>query len=104
MAYVQCHNKQNKWSAWRIIYILCQQTSPKHWFGNMHMMPNCDVTNNTHQMQKTTTCHWMKPPWQFSEYATGFGGLQKIVHWGLRVEKFENQCLNALHHTIFPSL
>jgi len=23
----------------------------------MHMMSNCDVTNDTHQMPMTTTCH-----------------------------------------------
>jgi len=41
-------------------------------FGNMNMMPKCDVTNSTHQIQMTTICHWMKsPPWKFSEYATG---------------------------------
>jgi len=33
---------------------LCQQTSPKRWFGNMEMTSNCDVTNSAHQMQMTT--------------------------------------------------
>jgi len=27
--------------------LLCQQTSPKRWFGNMEMTLNCDVTNST---------------------------------------------------------
>jgi len=27
--------------------LLCQQTSPKRWFGNMEMTSNCDVTNST---------------------------------------------------------
>jgi len=27
--------------------LLCQQTSPKLWFGNMEMTSNCDVTNST---------------------------------------------------------
>jgi len=76
-------------SACRRIYTLCQQTSPKRWFGNMHMTANCDVTNDTHQMQMTTTCHWMNPPMKISAYATGFGGLQKIVclHWGSTCRK-----------------
>jgi len=30
-----------------IIHILYQQTSPKHWFGNMTMASNCDVTSST---------------------------------------------------------
>ena len=52
------------------ICILCQKTSSKRWFGNMNMTSNCDVTNSGHQMQMTTTCHWMTPPWEFSAYAT----------------------------------
>ena len=31
-------------------------------FGKINMTSNCDVTNNAHQIQMTTTCHWMKPP------------------------------------------
>jgi len=27
--------------------LLCQQTSPKRWFGNMEMASNCDVSNST---------------------------------------------------------
>ena len=42
--------------------ILCQQTSPKRWFGNRTMMSFCDVTNSAHQIQMTTLCRWMKPP------------------------------------------
>ena len=58
-------------SGCRKICILCQQTSPKRWFGNMSMTSNCDVTNSAHQIQMTTICHWMKPPpWKFSAYAT----------------------------------
>jgi len=53
---------QNKGSACRRICLLCQQTSPKRWFGNTNMTSNCDVTNSAHQMQMTTICHWMKPP------------------------------------------
>ena len=42
--------------------ILCQQTSPKRWFGNTTMTSFCDVTNSAHQIQMTTLCHWMKLP------------------------------------------
>jgi len=28
----------------------------------MNMTSNCDVTNNAHQKQMTTICHWMNPP------------------------------------------
>jgi len=28
----------------------------------MNMASNFDVTNNAHQIQMTTICHWMKPP------------------------------------------
>jgi len=31
---------------------------------------NCDVTYSAHQIQMTTICHWMNPPWKFSAYAT----------------------------------
>ena len=34
--------------------LLCQQTSPKRWFGNMDMTSNCDVTKSAHQIQMTT--------------------------------------------------
>jgi len=34
--------------------LLCQQTSPKRWYGNMDMTSNCDVTNSAHQIQMTT--------------------------------------------------
>ena len=41
---------------------LCQETSPKRWFGNMEMTSNCDVTNGEHQIQMTTIWPWIKPP------------------------------------------
>jgi len=41
--------------------ILCQQTSPKRWFGNM-TMTHCDVTNSAHQIQMTTIRRGMNPP------------------------------------------
>ena len=62
IVYTQCNDTQNKESACRRICIMCQQTSPKHWFGNMNMTSNCDVTNSAHQIQMATTCHWMKSP------------------------------------------
>ena len=34
--------------------ILCQQTSPKRWFGNRTMTSFYDVTNSAHQIQKNT--------------------------------------------------
>ena len=50
--------------------ILCQQTSPKRWFGNRTMTSFCDVTNSAHQIQMATLCRWMKtPPWKVSAYA-----------------------------------
>jgi len=53
-----------KWEEWmyRKMCILCQQTSPKRWFGNKTMTSNCDVTNSAHQIQMTTLRHWKKPP------------------------------------------
>ena len=49
--------------------LLCQQTSPKRWFGNMEMASNCDVSNSTpntndHRM----TLNQTPPPWKFSAY------------------------------------
>jgi len=34
--------------------LLCQQTSPKRWFGNVEMTSNSDVTNSANQIQMTT--------------------------------------------------
>jgi len=42
--------------------VLCQQTSPKRWFGNMNITSNCDVTKTAHHKQMTTICHRMKAP------------------------------------------
>ena len=58
---VQWHTKI-RGVACRRVWILCQQTSPNRWFGNMNMTSNCDVTNTAHQKQMTTICHWMKTP------------------------------------------
>ena len=52
---------QNKGSACRRIYQLCQQTSTKRWFRNMNMTSNCDVTRSARQVQTKIICHWMKP-------------------------------------------
>jgi len=50
--------------------LLCQQTSPKRWFGKMDMTSNCEVTNSAHQIQMTTIWPWTEtPPWKFSAYA-----------------------------------
>jgi len=42
--------------------LLCQQTSPKRWFGNREMTSNCDVTSSEYQIQMTTIWPWTKPP------------------------------------------
>jgi len=56
---------------YRKMCILCQQTSPKRWFGDRIMTSFCDITNSAHQIQMTTLCRWMKPPaWKVSAYAT----------------------------------
>jgi len=60
IVYIQCNDTQNTESVCRRICIMCQQTSPKRWFGNLNITSNCDVTNSAHQMQITTTCHCMK--------------------------------------------
>ena len=59
--YIQCNATLNKGSACRRICLLCQQTSPKRWIGNMNMTSNCDVTKSAHQVQMTNICHWMNP-------------------------------------------
>ena len=53
---------QNKGSGCRKICILCQQTSPKRWFGNMEMTSNRDVTTSAHQIQMTTLWPSTKTP------------------------------------------
>jgi len=42
--------------------LLCQETAPKHWFGNMEMTSNCDVTNREHQIQWPPHDPEPKPP------------------------------------------
>jgi len=42
--------------------ILCQQTSPKCWVGDVNMTSNRDIPNSAHQIQMTTIFHWMKSP------------------------------------------
>ena len=63
------------------ICILCQQTSPKRWFGNMEITLNCDVTDSAHQIQMTTIWPWTKPPpWKFSANATEWNTLLRELH------------------------
>ena len=38
--------------------MLCQQTSPKHWFANADMTSKCDITNSLYQVTMTTIRHW----------------------------------------------
>jgi len=52
--------KKNPGCACRRICSLCQQTSP-----NQHTTSNCDVTNSAHQIQMTTSWHWITPPRTF---------------------------------------
>ena len=47
--------------------ILCQQTSPKLWFGNRTMTSFYDVTNSAHQIQMTSL---NETAWKVSAYAT----------------------------------
>ena len=42
--------------------LLCQQTSPKRWFGNVEMTSNCDVTNSANQIQMATIWPLTNPP------------------------------------------
>ena len=42
--------------------LLCQQTSPKRWFGNVEMTSNCDVTSSANQIQMTTIWSLPKTP------------------------------------------
>jgi len=42
--------------------LLCQQTSPKRWFGIVEMTSNCDVTSSANQIQLTTIWSLPKPP------------------------------------------
>jgi len=72
------------------MYILCQQTSPKRWFGNRTITSNCDVTISAHQMHMTTLCHWMKPPHEdflrtplaYNMSKTFFQGRRKFLQGG----------------------
>jgi len=68
---VQWHTKQGEWM-YRKMCMFCQETSPKHWFGNRTMTSNCDVTKTAHQIQMTTHATEWKPLWKFAAYATGY--------------------------------
>ena len=65
---VQWHIKKESECRWTCI--LCQQTSPKHWFGNMNMTSNCDITNSAHQYKWPPRATEWNPQWKFSAYAT----------------------------------
>jgi len=41
----------------RIIYMLCNQTSPKRWLANMNTTSYCDVTNSVYPVTMTTIRH-----------------------------------------------
>jgi len=43
-------------------YALCQQTLPKHWFGNMNMTSNCGVTNKGHEIEWSSYATERNPP------------------------------------------
>jgi len=77
------------------MYLLYQQTSPKHWFENMTMTSNCDVTNSAHEIEMTTISHWMKSP------------LMKIFcvrHWPAAVPEHNVFCYSAVAHILTPSV
>jgi len=39
--------------------MLCQQTSPNRWIGNMNLTSLCEVTNSAHPATMTTMRHWI---------------------------------------------
>ena len=95
-SYIQYNKTYNKESARGRTCILCQQTSPKCCFGNMNITSNCDVTNSGHQIQLTTICHWITPPWKFSAYVAVWNlVLIKRTEWLLLVCK-NDRFLNSL--------
>ena len=51
------HYTTSKESAYRIICMLCQQTSPKRWFASVDMTSYCDLTNSAYQTTVTTIRH-----------------------------------------------
>jgi len=55
---------------YRKMCILCQQTSPKRWFGNRTTTSKCDVIISAHQIQIYPTPLNEPSPWKFSAYAT----------------------------------
>ena len=46
-----------KENACRIICMLCQETSTKHWFANVNMTSYCDITDSVCPVTMTTICH-----------------------------------------------
>ena len=94
-ALIVCKNAWDKESACRRISILCQQTSPKRWFGNTNVTSNCDVTNSSHQIQMTTICHWMNLPWKFSSYAIGYAR-DKGLRFSLQLTQRRQEAANSL--------
>ena len=87
-----CFNTQSDIFACRRICLLCQQTSPKRWMGNVKMASDCEVTKSAYQVQMTTICHWMKPAHEnFLRTHWPLCSTDMIKkHWGQPTPKMEN--------------
>ena len=88
--------------------LLCQEASPKRWFGNMEMTSNCDVTNSEHQIHMTTIWAWSKHPhenflrtplawWSSDQHYKQTGGKQQTIHtrYGFKTRKKLTHCTRA---------
>jgi len=70
------HCTTSKESVYRIVCMLCQQTSPKRWFANVNMTSYCDVTNSVYAVTMTTIRHCSM--WEF-----GYGAYNHEVAPGI---------------------
>jgi len=67
---------QNKGNGCRKICILCQQTLPKRWFGNMERRQSVtSQTGHTKDKWPPYDPEPKPPPWKFSAYTTGLAAL-----------------------------
>jgi len=70
------HCTTSKESVYRIVCMLCQQTSPKRWFANVNMTSYCDVTNSVYAVTMTTIRYCSM--WEF-----GYGAYNHEVAPGI---------------------
>ena len=77
--------------------LLCQESSPKRWFGNMEMTSNCDVTNSAHQKQITTIWPWTKSPHENFLRTPLLAVVLKLVKTVLTSLPFCTLCPNRLN-------